>query len=596
MKSDKIIDPLGSDQLADLLAKNFNESPLIPGEYSLAIKDSEKLSLFFSIVHQSANAMVITNVKKDIIYVNKKFEKLSGYKMHEVLGKNPRVLKSGKTPVDTYRDMRRTLEMGHSWKGVFFNEHRDGEEYIEEAVISPVVCDSGEVICYVAEKRDITFERNSEEQAWKLARFDSLTSLPNRANFIEQLSKLVDTQPTKDNCFSVLFVDLDRFKELNDSSGHLAGDVALQETSKRIEQVLPPSDFVARVGGDEFVVIHQRATEESTRQLGLELVAAIRRPIPISEGQEAILGVSIGSSSWPQDGITVNHILSRADLAMYEVKSMGGGYLTYGKQISTRFYRDQELLRKLKKAINNGSQFHLKYQPKYYLASNKIAGVEALIRWDDPILGSISPAEFIPIAEKNKMMRPIGQWVVKTVCLEVRRWQSKGWTVPGRVAVNVSVQQLEHPNFFEEVTSIVMNEGLSPKLFELEVTESVLISNPEKTMIVLKKLEEVGFSISIDDFGTGFSSLSYLKRINANILKIDKSFVDGLPTNLHDKTIVTSIVNLAHNLGLSVVAEGVENEDQKQCLADMGCDMVQGYYYSKPVTADELFRNVRTCE
>lgn len=593
MKSDKKIDALGSYQLIDALTKDYTTSPLIPGNLLSGITKDEQLSLFFSIVNESANAIVITNVKKDIIYANKKFEELSGFKNHEVLGKNPRILKSSKTPVETYQDMHKTLDMGISWKGVFFNMHRDGNEYIEEAVISPIKCDSGEIVCYVAEKRDITSQRVAEEQAWKLACFDGLTGLPNRTYFIEELSKHVASPPTEDNFFSVLFADLDRFKELNDTSGHLAGDMALKEASRRIEHVLSSSDFVARIGGDEFVVIHRQATVESTFQLGLQLVAALNRPIQVSEGQEAILGVSIGSSAWPHDGTTLNHILSRADLAMYEAKSTARGYVTYGEQIGTRFHREQELSRRLKKAIQSENQFHLKYQPKYELTTTKIVGIEALLRWEDPILGSISPAEFIPIAEKYKMMRPIGNWVVITACKQIRLWQSQGWVVPGRVAVNISVQQLEHPSFIAEITGMIANEGLSPSLFELEVTESVLISNPEKTMCVLKMLEQVGFSISIDDFGTGFSSLSYLKSINANILKIDKSFIDGLATNRYDKMIVNSVVNLAHNLGLDVVAEGVENEEQKQYLEKIGCDMAQGYYYSKPVTADELVRKIR---
>lgn len=592
MKPDGKMVDVGSYRLTTALMKDFTKSPLIPGQFLSEITKNEQLSLFFSIAHHSANAIVITNAKKDIIYVNKRFEDLSGYTLSEVLGKNPRILNSGKTPDGTYRDMYATLEMDKSWKGVFFNVHRNGNEYVEEAVISPLLCDSGEVVYYVAEKRDITSERAAEERVWKLAHFDTLTELPNRAWFINELTKLINVEPSEENLFSVLFADLDRFKELNDSSGHVAGDMALREVAKRIKKLLPLDDFIARVGGDEFVVIHRQATKESTRKLCLQLVEALNEPIPINEGQEAILGISVGSAMWPKDGSTLNQILSRADLAMYEAKLTSCGYIVYGDQIGTKFHRELKVLRNLKKAIRGENQFHLKYQPKYHLATNKLAGLEVLLRWKDPVLGSISPAEFIPIAEKNKMMRKIGEWVFEAVCKEVSRWKSKGWVPPGRVAVNISVSQLEHPSFFEDIMRMVIDKGLSPNLFELEVTESVLISNPEKTMHVLRKLEQAGFSISIDDFGTGFSSLSYLKNIKASILKIDKSFIDGVLSNMYDKMIVNSVINLAHNLGLSVVAEGVENEEQVQFLKEAGCDMVQGYYYSKPVAADDFIRTL----
>ena len=232
------------------------------------------------------------------------------------------------------------------------------------------------------------------------------------------------------------------------------------------------------------------------------------------------------------------------------------------------------------------------YQPKFYLATGQVTGVEVLLRWNEPEFGIISPAEFIPIAEKHRIICPIGKWVIKAVCKQLRHWQSEGRVLPDRIAVNISVQQLEHPDFFEEIIDIITDEGLSPTFFELEITESVLMSNSANTICVLKQLEQVGFNIVIDDFGTGFSSLSYLKRINAQILKIDKSFIDSLATSVHDKMIVKSVVDLAQNLGLSVVAEGVETEQQKRYLEEVGCEMVQGYYHLRAVTANELVRNI----
>ena len=589
MKTDKSINIVGNYCLSDALNKDYTESPLIPKKSISVMGEEEKLSFFFSIVDQSANAVVITNVNKDIIYANKKFEELSGFGLSEVLGKNPRLLKSNKTPADTYRDMYRTLQAGKSWKGVFFNIHRDKTEYIEEAVISPVTCDRGNVICYVAEKRDITAQVAAEERVKRLAHFDSLTGLPNRAYFIEETNKLMDLQSSKESGFTILFADLDRFKELNDSCGHLAGDAALKEVARRIAQVISPSDLAARVGGDEFIVVHRRPTQESATLLAAKLAAELSRPIQINKGQEAFLGISIGAATWPSDGTTMNELLSHADLAMYEAKSTERNFVFYTEQVGIRFYRELELSSRLNQAIRQSKdQFYLVYQPKFYLDSGQVTGVEALLRWNEPEFGIISPVEFIPIAEKHRIMCPIGKWVIKAVCKQLRHWQSEGRVLPDRIAVNISVQQLEHPDFFEEITNIIIDEGLSPTFFELEITESVLMSNSGNTIYVLQQLEQVGFNIVIDDFGTGFSSLSYLKIINAKILKIDKSFVQDISTSIHDQVIVKSVVDLATNLGLSIVAEGVETEEQKSTLISLGCNIGQGFYYSKPLTNNEV--------
>lgn len=591
MKTDKTIIMPTNDRFADAIRKDHTESPLILMNGASMMTQEEKLSFFFSIVDQSANAVIITNVNKDIIYVNKKFEELSGYDLSEVLGKNPKILKSNKTPADTYRDMYQTLQAKASWKGVFFNVHRDKTEYIEEAVISPVLSEAGNIICYLAEKRDITDQVAAEQRVRRLTHFDSLTELPNRDYFIEEAKNLMDFQLGQESSFTILFADLDRFKELNDSCGHLAGDAALKEVARRIEQVISPNDLAARVGGDEFVVIHKKSTAESTKQLAAKLAAALSRPIKINNGQEAFIGVSIGAATWPLDGTTLNELLSHADLAMYEAKSIERDFVFYTEQLGTHFYRELELSQRLNQAIRQSKeQFYLVYQPKFYLATGQVTGVEVLLRWNEPEFGIISPAEFIPIAEKHRIICPIGKWVIKAVCKQLRHWQSEGRVLPDRIAVNISVQQLEHPDFFEEIIDIITDEGLSPTFFELEITESVLMSNSANTICVLKQLEQVGFNIVIDDFGTGFSSLSYLKIINAKVLKIDKSFIQDISTSTHDQVIVKSVVDLATNLGLSIIAEGVETEEQKNKLISLGCKIGQGFYYSKPLPNNEVSR------
>lgn len=580
------VKPSGSHQLRDGDIKLSLGSPLAPDSSISDITVQEKLSLFFSIVNQSTNAVVITNADKDIIYVNTKFEALSGYALTEVLGKNPRVLKSNKTPVGTYRDMHRKLQSGQTWKGVFINVHRNGDEYVEEAVITPVTNEVGDIIYYLAEKKDITALRDAKDSILKLTHYDSLTELPNRAYFIEEASMLTNFPPSDNNSFAILFADLDRFKELNDTNGHLASDLALQEVARRVEKALPPSDFVARVGGDEFVVVHHRATPDTTAELAARLSGALNQAF-IIKGREFFLGVSIGASIWPHDGETLSDIMANADLAMYKAKSLGQSFVPYTGLIGSRFHRAVELSHQLSHAIHN-NQFHLVYQPKYDLATGEMMGVEALLRWESPKFGSVSPAEFIPIVEKHQMMFPVGKWVITAACEQLHQWKSEGVVLPGHLAVNISVQQIEHPDFLDGITNLIVNAGLSPSMFELEVTESVLMSAPDRAVHVLMELAARGFCISIDDFGTGFSSLSYLKKLDAKILKIDKSFIDNITTSTHDQVIVKSIVDLAQNLGLSVIAEGVETKEQEQHLIDIGCNAAQGFYYSKPITAEAL--------
>lgn len=589
---DKIthVKPPCSHQLIEVLRNGYItpslESPLAPDSSISGITAQEKLSLFYSIVNQSTNAVVITNADKDIIYVNKKFEALSGYALTEVLGKNPRVLKSNKTPAGTYRDMHRKLQSGQTWKGVFINVHRNGDEYVEEAVITPVTNEVGDIICYLAEKKDITKLRDAKDCILKLTHYDSLTELPNRAYFIEEASMLINFPPNDNYSFAILVADLDRFKELNDTNGHLAGDMALQEVARRIEKALPPGNFVARVGGDEFAVIHRQATSGTTAELAARLSGILNQAI-ILKGQKFFLGVSIGSSIWPHDGEAWSDIMANADLAMYKAKLLGQSFIPYTDLIGSSFHRTVELSHQLSHAIYN-NQLYLVYQPKYDLVTGKMMGVEALLRWESPTFGSVDPAEFIPIAEKCKMMRPVGKWVIMAACEQIHQWKSEGVVLPGNLAVNISVQQIEHPDFLDGITNLIVNAGLSPSMFELEVTESVLMSDPNRAMHVLKELTARGFCISIDDFGAGFSSLSYLKKLDAKILKIDKSFIDNITTSTHDQVIVKSIVNLAQNLGLSIIAEGVETKEQAQHLMDIGCNAAQGFYYSKPITAEAL--------
>ncbi|MDB1123788.1 putative bifunctional diguanylate cyclase/phosphodiesterase [Vibrio algarum] len=419
-----------------------------------------------------------------------------------------------------------------------------------------------------------------------MTQFDSLTGLPNRAFFIEEAEFLANFNPTDENHFSIIFADIDRFKELNNTHGHLCGDGALKTVAKRLSSLLSSNDFLARVDGDEFVVIHRNATKTSTSLLADKLVKSFSDPIVI-EGRDNYLGISIGSSTWPIDGRDLSSVLSRSDLAMHKAKVSHQSYVCYNKSLGYEYDREKTISIKLSQAIEK-NQLALVYQPKIDLVSHDIVGFEALLRWTEPEMGFIGPAEFIPIAEKHGLMTEIGHWVILTTCKQINQWRTAGFDFDGRIAINISVQQIEQPYFYERTLAVLKNERISPAQIELEVTESILIKDPEKIIAVLSRLIRAGFSIAIDDFGTGYSSFSYLKKFQASVLKIDRSFVSNVTTNLLDQSIVQSINDLGHNLGLKVIAEGVETIEQSDYLTSIGCDMVQGFYYSKPLVADKV--------
>ncbi|WP_181388402.1 sensor domain-containing protein [Vibrio albus] len=551
----------------------------------MAIED--KYLLYRSIVNQSSNSVVITDNNMNIIYVNNKFEEISGYMSHEVLGKNPRILSAKKTPKENYKEMFHTLQKIEQWKGEFINIHRDGHEYIEEAIISPITNTIGDVVCYLGEKKDITEKKNSEKIVKKLTHFDSLTEVYNRAYFIEEVGKIITLPPIEENYFAIIFVDLNQFKKLNDTFGHLLGDKTLTAIASRLDNIITSDDFIARVGGDEFVVVHKNASKESVSQLARRIVNSFQTPVTI-DNQEYYLDASLGSAIWPKDGITLTQVLSRADLAMYGAKTSNCRYRPYSADIGSRYARELELSRKLDLAIQN-HQLSLAYQPKIDIKTGRVDGMEALLRWNDADLGMISPVEFIPIAEKYKMMTSIGNWVIVEVCKQLNQWEKEKKSFNGRVAINLSVQQIENIHFYENILSILNSESISPYKIELEVTESILVSDPDNIMSLCSKLIDVGFSISIDDFGTGYSSLSYLNTLRVNTLKIDKSFIKEITIDKHEQAIVKSIIGLGHNLGLTVIAEGVENEEQLNYLLSLGCDTAQGYLFCKPLPANELF-------
>jgi diguanylate cyclase (GGDEF)-like protein/PAS domain S-box-containing protein len=563
---------------------NNNNKSLLLDDVQGVMKDSSPL--FFSIVDQSSNAIVITDLHHNILYVNKKFEQLSGYPLHEVFGNKPNILKSNKTPLSTYREMNSTLKEGKQWQGEFINRHRDGAEYVEEAIISPIRDRNDRIICFLAEKKNITDLKRAKREIHHLSHFDTLTGLPNRNYFINEVDKMLAYGKFSRNHFSILFADLKRFKELNDTYGHYHGDTVLREVAKRFISSLGPNDILARVGGDEFAVLHRHSSPESLEVLVGSLASVLKPAMTIDE-HDHFLGVRIGSATWPVDSTSLSQLLVCADIAMYNAKQQRRTYIRYTTELGEKSNREFNLASSLERAVEDDN-LHLVFQPKFDLNRRHFVGAEALLRWVDPVFGAISPAEFIPIAEKNGLMNIIGGWVINQSCAQLARWKREKFDLNGPLAINISIQQIEHPSFYEQLMAAVHRHQVNPFDIELEVTESILISDPERTSNVLKSLAQAGIGIAIDDFGTGYSSLSYLKKIHATTLKIDKSFIDNVVHDLNDRAIVEAVISLAHNLGIKIVAEGVEQKDQSDLLQSLGCDIVQGYLYAKPQRDQEL--------
>jgi diguanylate cyclase (GGDEF)-like protein len=436
--------------------------------------------------------------------------------------------------------------------------------------------------------QDITQRRRSEEQIIRLAHYDEITGLANRNLFSTHLSHAITRAQRNESRLAVLFIDLDRFKHINDALGHDVGDEVLQLVARRLSEALRASDILARLGGDEFVVIAEDVSQpEAISVLAHKLLAAVDQPLPV-RGQEFVLTASIGVSLYPGDGTDAHGLLKNADTAMYRAKELGRNMVQfYSPQMGSANLHRLTLETQLKRAAVECSQFLLHYQPRVSLRDGRIVGVECLVRWMHPEQGLVSPAQFIPLAEELGLIQGIGAWVLREATRQAAEWQRAGLPAV-RVAVNISAQQLYASRFLEELREVLSERGLNPDTMELEITESVMMQRTQQVSELLHSIRTLGLQLSVDDFGTGYSSLAYLKRLPIHSLKIDRSFVSDVPNDPDDSTIVRAVIALAHSLRMHVVAEGVENRAQLEFLRAEGCDEVQGYLVSRPVSADAI--------
>ncbi|MEW8374418.1 MAG: EAL domain-containing protein [Candidatus Thiodiazotropha sp.] len=549
----------------------------------------EKLRLAERAFQNTAEGITVTDVNGDIVSTNPAFEAITGYTHEEVMGQNPRILKSGHHEPSFYRDMWDTLLKAGHWRGEIWNRRKNGDVYPEWLTISAVKDNRGDTTHYVGVFTDITQIKEAQDQINFLAHHDALTQLPNRALFRERFDHALMHARRESNSIALLFLDLDRFKTVNDTLGHPSGDLVLLEVSRRMSNIIRSSDTIARLGGDEFVLLLEEQTSaQHAAVVARKLIDLFSTPMNIGE-HELVVTASIGITLYPNDGDDPDLLIRHADRAMYEAKQQGRNTYRFFTQALTEGALERLMMEnELRRAISR-DELILHYQPIVDIKTRQLRGVEALVRWQHPKQGLIAPGRFIELAEEIGIIGDIGKWVLHTACTQLARWDRDEFRVP-RISVNLSVQQIDQ-TLVMQVSDELQISALAPERLELEVTESMLMRNPELSRTVLGELKAIGVNFAIDDFGTGYSSLAYLKLLPLDRLKIDRSFVRDIGQDANDEAIVRAIIAMSNSLGLESVAEGVESPEQAQFLQQAGSDLAQGFLYSRPLSAEEIFRN-----
>ncbi|RZI42559.1 EAL domain-containing protein [Herbaspirillum sp. HC18] len=539
------------------------------------------LNKFKLAVEQSASGVVITNVSGEIEYINRKFCEINGYTEEEVLGKNPRILKSGETDDAVYREMWDAMSAGKVWRGEFKNRKKSGDVYWCMESISPIVDENGVTTHFVAVIEDINDRKFAEATIRQLALYDPLTELPNRRLLRERLDHAIALSRRSGKRVALLYLDLDRFKAINDTLGHHTGDLLLKAVAHRFSLCLRRSDTLARLGGDEFaVVVGDIDHETGAATIAEKLLAAAGEPFYI-EGRDLYVTASIGISVYPTDTDSIDTLVRNADVAMYHAKECGKNrFQFFGEGLALQVSHKWDIESALRHAIERDELF-IEYQPKMEIHTGRIYGMEALVRWNHPTLGRVAPDRFIPIAEETGEIETIGEWVLQTACEQAQRWQQQGHELS--LSVNLSAVQFRAKNLQQKIQAILARTEFPAQALELEITESAIMSNLDQAVETLRAVRAIGVSIAIDDFGTGYSSLAQLKRFPVSVLKIDREFVRDITHDNDDSAIARAVIALAKTMRLSVIAEGVETAEQLALLTEMGCDSIQGYLLSKPL-------------
>ncbi len=555
-----------------------------------AIKDQQRQALLSETVFMtSSEAIIITSADTRFVRVNPAFTKQSGFSMTAVLGRRPNILKSGRQNAGFYIKMWQTLLEKGAWSGELSNRRADGGFYTVWSNINAVHDDAGKVMYYIAIQTDMTQLLQAQQRLEHQASYDGLTSLPNRALFKDRISQLIALSQRHHKPFALLFVDIDHFKELNDSLGHQVGDDLLLTVAHRLQECVRTEDTVARMGGDEFVVLLPDTDSAGAQFAANHLLNKLRQPLTLGETTHYCPMASVGVAVFPDDGITPDLLLRNADMAMYGAK-MGGRNcaVVYTPQMSKDNDYTFAIQTELAQAIER-RQLQVYFQPKFHLSSGEMMGAEALVRWQRPEYGLMMPDEFIPIAEKSGLLHAIDQWVLKESLRQLGFWCQSGlWDSRWHLAVNQSAADLRHPGLISDLQSMFEQFQVRTNLLEIEITEDALLEHTDELIGRLDDLRQLGISLVIDDFGTGYSSLSYLRKLPISAIKIDQSFVKTMLINEGDAVLVQTIIDMAHNLGHTLVAEGIEEEAQRARLISMGCEFGQGYLWGKPISAEEF--------
>ena len=580
-----------SAAIQSALDKNWhwvNPTPTTQNISETANDAKTSLPQFANIAFMNAGeGMMVMDENGCILSINKAFTTITGFREIDALGLKPKAMR------DKECDTWRALQLNDKWSGEKLNYRKSGEAYQERITVSAVRDHQHQITHYVGVFSDITEAKHSQNRLQELVNHDPLTGLPNRRLFTELLEHAIKRAEREQHQIALLFVDLDRFKSINDSLGHQVGDKLLYEVSKRIHHTVRDSDVLARLGGDEFLVMMDDIkTIEDAASVAQKIIYALQIEFHI-DGKEIFIGASVGISIFPKDGNDVEGLIKAADIAMYQIKNRGkNNYCLYSEELSKNAVERFTLESELRHALAR-KQFEVHYQPQISLLTGEIIGAEALIRWRHPTLGLVSPARFIPIAEETGLIVQIGEWVLRQAAKQAMAWINDGYTMQW-ISVNVSGVQIMRSNFYDTVYGILVETDCKPQILELEITESTVMQNTEFVIDTFNNIKQLGVRVAIDDFGTGYSSLSNLKRLPLSKIKIDQSFVRGLPDDLNDAAITNTINAMARNLGFSVIAEGVETNAQAEFLKNMGCEEAQGYLYGKPIDAIEFTKMLET--
>lgn len=559
-----------------------------------AIKNSEEsLRMASTVFENTREGIMVTDSRSRILSVNPAFSEITQYEASEVIGKTPKLLESGRHGTQFFQAMWQSLETEGYWQSEIWNRRKNGDIYPQLLSISVIRDRHGEIMNYVGIFADITQIKASEARLEFLAHHDPLTSLPNRLRLLSNLDHAIQVAQREHRQIALLMLDLDRFKDVNDTFGHLAGDELLQHTAKRLTRRLRGADTVARLGGDEFTILLEDINDQADcGKVADSIIKALEAPCKLSNNIEVRIGVSIGISIYPDHGSNALELLQHADAALYQAKSSGKGCYRYFSEHLTKAARDRfSIEARLRQAIIQ-QQLTLYYQPKIDTATGQITGAEALIRWIDPVEGLIPPVQFISVAEETGLINIIGEWVLREACRQGKAWIDQGLP-PLSISVNISANQLHHGDLYENIRAILDETGFPPASLELELTESILMQREKEVLDTLNQIRAAGVILGIDDFGTGYSSLAYLKSFPLDVLKIDRSFVRDIERDQDDRAITATIISMAHNLEMKVVAEGVETPDQLAFLQAHHCDIFQGYLASRPIPALEFEAFIR---